>query len=75
MLYQKSLSHFTTALIDALYEILNREDLNWCKLNLDVAIKVIKEMPPSKTPKAFVLDGSVRVRFGKKCQVYQVILN
>jgi len=66
MFSRESLNYFTTAEKDALYGLLNREDLNWRKLNLDVAIKAIKEMPAGKTPKAFVLDDSIKNRFGKK---------
>jgi hypothetical protein len=31
---------FTTAEKDALYSIMNREDLNWRKLNLQTAVEV-----------------------------------
>ncbi len=66
MFSRESLSYFTIAEKDAFYGILNREDLNWRKLNLEVAKKVIKEMPPCKTAKSFVLDDSIKIRFGKK---------
>lgn len=63
---QESLQHFTTTEKDALYSTLNREDLNWRRLNLNVAIKAIKQMPSCSTPKAFVLDDSIKIRHGKK---------
>jgi hypothetical protein len=36
MFARESLQHFTTAEKDALYSIMNREDLNWRKLNLQI---------------------------------------
>ena len=50
---------------DALYDILNREELNWRKLQLLMARKVIKETGKSKI-NAFVVDGSMKTRRGKK---------
>jgi len=66
MFAQESLLHFTSAEKDALYCTLNREDLNWRQLNLKVAIKAVQQMPPCITPKAFVLDDSIKIRHGKK---------
>jgi len=66
MFAQESLQHFTSAEKDALYSTLNREDLNWRQLNLKVAIKAVRQMPPCKTVKAFVLDDSIKIRHGKK---------
>jgi hypothetical protein len=40
-----SMQHFTTAEKDVLYSIMNREDLNWRKLNLQTAVKTINQMP------------------------------
>jgi hypothetical protein len=66
MFAQESLQHFTHAEKDALYSTLNREDLNWRQLNLKVAIKAVQQMPPCTTPKAFVLDDTIKIRHGKK---------
>jgi SRSO17 transposase len=66
MFAQESLQHFTTTEKDALYSTLNREDLNWRQLNLKVAIKAVQKMPSCTTPKAFVLDDSIKIRHGKK---------
>jgi len=63
---QESLQHFAATEKDALYSTLNREDLDWRLLNLKVAIKAVKQMPPCTTPKAFVLDDSIKIRHGKK---------
>jgi hypothetical protein len=38
---------------------MNREDLNWRKLNLQTAVKTINQMPDCQSAKAFV-----RVSFG-----------
>ena len=65
MFARESLRYFTTAEKDALYSTLNREDLNWRKLNLQTAVKTIKQMPSHST-KAFVLDDSIKIRHGKK---------
>ena len=65
MFARESLRYFTTAEKDALYSTLNREDLNWRKLNLQTAVKTIKQMP-SQSTKAFVLDDSIKIRHGKK---------
>lgn len=65
MFARESLHYFTTAEKDALYSTLNREDLNWRKLNLQTAVKTIKQMP-SQSTKAFVLDDSIKIRHGKK---------
>lgn len=66
MFARESMQYFTTAQKDALYTLLNREDLNWRKLNLHVAAKAVKQMPPCQTVKAFVLDDSIKIRHGKK---------
>ncbi len=66
MFAQESLQHFSSVEKDALYSTLNREDLNWRRLNLEVAIKAVQQMPPCTTPKAFVLDDSIKIRHGKK---------
>ena len=66
MFSRESLQYFTTAEKDALYSLMNREDLNWRKLNLHTATKTIKQMPASQSTKAFVLDDSIKIRHGKK---------
>jgi len=66
MFARESLQYFTTAEKDALYTIMNREDLNWRKLNLQTAVKTIKQMPDCQSTKAFVLDDSIKIRHGKK---------
>jgi hypothetical protein len=45
---------------------MNREDLNWRKLNLQTAVKTINQMPDCQPAKAFVLDDSIKIRHGKK---------
>jgi hypothetical protein len=45
---------------------MNREDLNWRKLNLQTAVKTINQMPDCQSAKAFVLDDSIKIRHGKK---------
>jgi len=50
---------------DALYDMLNREDLNWRKLNLLVAYKATQTFNTSRK-KAFVVDDSIKQRFGNK---------
>ncbi|MCK5869120.1 MAG: transposase [Methyloprofundus sp.] len=66
MFARESLQHFTTAEKDALYSIMNREDLNWRKLNLQTALKTVNQMPACQSAKAFVLDDSIKIRHGKK---------
>jgi SRSO17 transposase len=66
MFSQESLQYFSNAEKDALYSTLNREDLNWRQLNLKVAMKSVQKMPSCTTPKAFVLDDSIKIRHGKK---------
>jgi hypothetical protein len=45
---------------------MNREDLNWRKLNLQTAVKTINQMLDCQSTKAFVLDDSIKIRHGKK---------
>lgn len=65
MFSKESLRSFSVAKKDALYDLLNREDLNWRKLQLLAAQKVIKATDKSKL-RAFVVDDSVKIRRGKK---------
>jgi hypothetical protein len=48
---------------------MNREDLNWRKLNLQTAVKTINQMPDCQLAKAFVLDDSIKIRHGKKMRL------
>ena len=63
---KESLRTFSSAGKDALYTALNREDWNWRRLNLEIAHKAVRQMGKSTTPKAFVLDDSIKIRHGKK---------
>jgi SRSO17 transposase len=50
---------------DVLYDTMNREDLNWRKFHEQVAHKTIQTFKASGK-KAYVVDDSVKPRFGKK---------
>jgi SRSO17 transposase len=50
---------------DVLYATLNREDLNWRKFHEQVAHKTVQTLKASGK-KAYVVDDSVKQRFGKK---------
>jgi len=63
---RESLHVFCDAEKDALYDLMNREDLDWRRLHQVVALKAIRAMNPSKGPKALVLDDSIKIRHGKK---------
>jgi len=65
MFSKDSLQSFSAAKKDALYDLLNREDLNWRKLQLLTAKKVIRATDNS-TLRAFVVDDTVKIRRGKK---------
>ena len=65
MFSRDSLQSFSAAKKDALYDLLNREDLNWRKLHLLTARKVLKSTDSSAL-RAFVVDDSVKQRRGKK---------
>jgi len=65
MFSRDALLSFSSAKKDALYDLLNREDLDWRKCQLKVAKKVIKTGESSKI-RAFVVDDSVKIRRGKK---------
>jgi hypothetical protein len=51
--------------IYALYETMKREDLNWLKFHEQVAHKTVQTFKASGK-KAYVVDDSIRQRFGKK---------
>ena len=65
MFSRDALLSFSSAKKDALYDLLNREDLDWRKSQLQVAKKVIKAGESSKI-RAFVVDDSVKIRRGKR---------
>ena len=52
---------------DVLYDTLNREDLNWRKLHGQIAYKTVQGFK-SPGKKAYVVDDSIKQRFGKKMQ-------
>jgi hypothetical protein len=65
MFSRDALLSFSSAKKDALYDLLNREDLDWRKCQLQVAKKVIKAGASSKV-RAFIVDDSVKIRRGKR---------
>ncbi len=65
MFSRDSLHSFSCTKKDALYDLLKREDVNWRKLNILTAKKVIRATDKSRL-RAFVVDDSVKIRRGKK---------
>lgn len=65
MFSRESLLSFSAARKDALYDFLNREDVNWRQLQLLTAKKVIHATDNGKL-RAFVVDDSVKIRTGRK---------
>jgi SRSO17 transposase len=65
MFSRDALLSFSAAKKDALYDLLNREDLDWRKLQLLTAKKVLKANSKNKLS-AFVIDDTVKKRCGKK---------
>jgi hypothetical protein len=65
MFSRDPLLSFSAAKKDALYDFLNREDLNWRKRQLLTAKKVINTTDSSAL-RAFVVDDPVKIRRGKK---------
>jgi SRSO17 transposase len=63
---RESLHVFCDAEKDALYDLMNREDLDWRRLHQEVALKAIRTLRNSAGPKALVLDDSIKIRHGKK---------
>jgi SRSO17 transposase len=63
---RESLPVYCDAEKDALYDLLNREDLDWRRLHKEVALKAIRVMKASNSPKALVLDDSIKLRHGRK---------
>ncbi|WP_230990829.1 hypothetical protein [Bathymodiolus platifrons methanotrophic gill symbiont] len=77
MFARESLQHFTTAEKDALYSIMNREDLNWRKLNLQTALKTVNQMPacqPASQQKPLYWTIQSKFAMARKCQGFPVIL-
>ena len=66
MFARESLKTFSRAEKDAFYDVMNREDLNWRTLHGQVAGRVARQLKGSDTPKALVLDDSIKIRHGKK---------
>ena len=64
MFSRDALLSFSAAKKDALYDLLNREDVDWRKLQLLTAKKVLKTNKQSSLS-AFVVDDSVKMRRGK----------
>jgi hypothetical protein len=65
MFSRDTLLSFSAAKKEALYDLLNREDLDWRKLQLLTAKKVLKAIS-KKQISAFVIDDTVKTRCGKK---------
>ena len=65
MFSKDALLSFSAAKKDALYDLLNREDLDWRKLQRLTAKKVLKGNQNNKLS-AFVIDDTVKIRRGKK---------
>ena len=65
MFSKDALLSFSAAKKDALYDLLNREDLDWRKLQRLTAKKVLKASHKNKIS-AFVIDDTVKIRRGKK---------
>jgi SRSO17 transposase len=61
-----SLRTFCDAGKDVLYEAMNREDWNWRTLHLQVARKALQQLKETGSAQAFVLDDTIKIRFGKK---------
>lgn len=64
MFSRDALLSFSATKKDALYDLLNREDVDWRKLQLLTAKKVLKTNKQSSLS-AFVVDDSVKMRRGK----------
>jgi SRSO17 transposase len=63
---RESLHVFCAAEKDALYDVMNREDLDWRRLHQSVALKAVRALRSADGPKALVLDDSIKTRHGKK---------
>jgi hypothetical protein len=65
MFSRDALLSFSATKKDALYDLLNREDLDWRKLQRLTAKKVLKANSKNQLS-AFVIDDTVKIRSGKK---------
>lgn len=65
MFSRNSLQCFSATKKDALYDLLNREDLDWRKLQFITAKKILRATDCCHES-AFVVDDSVKIRRGKK---------
>jgi SRSO17 transposase len=63
---RESLQTFSQAEKDALYDVLNREDLDWRRLQQRVALQAARSLKTARGPQALVLDDSIKGRHGKK---------
>ncbi|MDD8914737.1 transposase, partial [Escherichia coli] len=64
MFSKESLQSFSITKKDALYDLLNREDLDWRKLHLQTA-KTVISLTDHSAIRAYVVDDSVKTRRGK----------
>ena len=55
---RESLHVFCDAEKDALYDLMNREDLDWRRLHQSVSLKAIRALQSAPGPKVLVLDGT-----------------
>jgi len=69
MFSRKALGIFSRAKKDVMYDLLNREDVNWRRFNLQVAKGVHQQNALGQSRlRAFVLDDSIKTRRGKKME-------
>ena len=69
MFCRNTLSLFTRAKKDVLYDFLRREDIHWRKFNLHTARELYRQHGLNHSQvKAFVLDDSIKTRRGKKME-------
>jgi hypothetical protein len=63
---RESLHAFCDAEKEALYDLMNHEDLDWRRLHQSVSLKAIRVLQSAPGPKVLVLDDAIKVRHGKK---------
>jgi len=66
MFARESLKAFSFAQKDALYGLMNREDLNWRRLHYQLAMQAVRSIKAKRESSAFVLDDSIKMRSGKR---------
>lgn len=66
MFARESLKAFSLAQKDALYGLMNREDLNWRRLHYQLAMQAVRSIKAKRESSAFVLDDSIKMRSGKR---------